>query len=105
MKTIHTFAYCPGTLTPEINFFLVKVGISLQDQQAYSRVKQFARTHNCFLQKHSKETAAFIDMVDKSFGNAHVRRIMVDVRWLATVLRTMPPQFLNDGSHTPLPLT
>lgn len=106
MKTLHDFAFCDGTLTPGVVFYLVTVGVSERDQQAKASIqRRVAGDCRYFFCVHTKETANFITRVEQSlfasamYGRDHVhsylRRKVVTITWLAAFLRSCPPMLLN----------
>lgn len=105
MKTLYCFAYCSGGLHPNVRWYLVKVGISKRDRQAYLRVRSIANAScDYLLCKYSQDVVHYIDKVANSFWPAEradaiptykLRRLMCNVTWLSSFLARFPHAMLN----------
>ena len=115
MKTIFSFCYCEGVITPEVVIYSVTVGVSERDRQARRYLNELARKNiNIFWHRHDLETSRFFGRVDASFLGAtndrsftHVqvlRKKQVAVTWLASFLKKCPALLLNsDRIDTTMP--
>lgn len=100
MKKLFDFAFCEDVIRHDTVFYLVAVGKSQQDKQAWHFVQKIAHGQNFLLRPHSNEMMAFLDKVYKSLFPKTtkynlMRKKLVQVRWLASFLRKFPPQLLN----------
>lgn len=105
MKRIYDFVYCDGMLSQDTVFYSVAVGRSERDQRALSFVRSKLIPGKTIFALHSGQFVKFMFLMEqKMFKNAYftnvgcshyLRRIYVQVTWLAYMLRNHPPTLLN----------
>lgn len=103
MKKLYDFVFCQDpVLTRDCIFYLVAVGRSERDQQAMRYVLK--RTQgNAWFALHNNEAQRFIEQCAVSLfpgrsamkAAGMVRRKLVDIKWLASFLRSAPGPLLN----------
>lgn len=101
MKRIYQFAFCEREITPEVVFYLVKVGTSEKDRQAHTYMKKLTEKSNCFLYAlHDNEMQKFIDNIAKSQFKTKtpwkfLRSKMVEITQLVKFIKQYPYNYLN----------
>ncbi len=99
----YDFAFCDGTLTPNVVWFIVKVGTSLRDRAALRFLRGItSASSRFFFTLHSLEVANFKSAVAASFGYSStllLRQRVVSITWLVAFLRRTPACLLNSMQY------